>query len=315
MNAMVERFRRSWDLFCRSVQVIRDHPKLLIFPLISGLMTLGIVLFFLLPVALVVLAPHWTVGKPVQTALVPLGVLQVVEAPGNHGAGTNFQLGPVVSVFLAVMYLVGMFLAVFCNVAFTSQILAALSGDPVSLREGFGMACRRWTSILLWTLLAGLVGLLIRALEERFRFLGRLIAGLIGLAWSVASIFAIPILIRETATANPIKILTRSAETIKRTWGEAMIGYVGLQGANALFLWLSLLYWASSVFIAWLIANFWWLLPAGGAWLLGLFTYSYLAGVAGKVYLCALYVYASEGVVPAYYDAAMMDMAWKVKKS
>jgi hypothetical protein len=94
----------------------------------------------------------------------------------------------------------------------------------VSIRHGVRIACARWKSILLWSLLAGVVGLVIRALEERLSFVGRLVTGLIGFAWSVAAIFAVPILVREESTSSPIKILTRSAETIRKTWGEALVG-------------------------------------------------------------------------------------------
>jgi hypothetical protein len=314
MNETTNRFHRSWNLFQSSMRVIRDHPKLLVFPFITGVATLVIALFFLLPVAVLVLAPHWTPSPAMRTWLEPLGLMQVLNVLKSHLAGAQAPSGPVISLFSIGVYLLSLFLAVFCNVAFTSQILAALNGDLVSVREGFAMARRRLISILGWTLLAGVVGLAIRALEERFRLVGRIVAGLIGLAWSIASIFAIPVLIREPALANPIKILGRSAEAIKRTWGEALVGYVGMQGANLIFLWLTLAYWISSGLTAWLLLGWWWLAPMGAVWLLCLFVYSYLAGVASKVYLCALYVYASEGIVPDYYDASMMDMAWKVKE-
>jgi len=34
MNAISEKLQRSWQLFKRSVSVIRENPKLLIFPVI-----------------------------------------------------------------------------------------------------------------------------------------------------------------------------------------------------------------------------------------------------------------------------------------
>jgi Family of unknown function (DUF6159) len=169
--------------------------------------------------------------------------------------------------------------------------------------------------VLFWSLLAGSVGLVIRALEERFAFLGRLVAGLVGLAWSVASIFAIPILVRETTIANPFEILTKSARTIKATWGEMLVGYLGMQGSNLMFLWCSILLWVVTGATAIVLSNPWVLLVAGVPWLLGLITYSYLSGIASRVYLCALYLYASEGVVPGPYDASMMRMAFKARTS
>ena len=36
------------------------------------------------------------------------------------------------------------------------------------------------------------------------------------------------------AGANPVNLLKKSAGILKRTWGEALIGYVGLAFANTM---------------------------------------------------------------------------------
>ncbi len=300
MNALFERFRRSLELFKVSLRVMRDHPKLLLFPLLINLFIVAIALFFLCPVGLAVVAAHWGAawvgpGRPPGWPLPP--------------AGVPLAVGPLL---LAGLYLLSMFLATFCNVAFNSEILRALDGQPVSIRHGVAVACRRFKAILLWSLLAGGVGLLIRAIEQRLSFMGRLVAGFVGLAWSVASIFALPILVRDPTVSNPLTVLRTSARTIKRTWGEALVGYVGMKGADTLFLLLSVGYWIAGVAGAFWLSP-WVLLPAGLIWLLAVLVYSYLAGIASKAYLCALYLFAAEGVVPSYYDASMMDAAWQVK--
>jgi hypothetical protein len=144
-----------------------------------------------------------------------------------------------------------------------------------------------WKSVLAWSLLAGVVGLIIRFLEERLSFFGRLVAGVIGVAWSVASIFAIPLLVLEPSLSSPFKVLSRSAATIKRTWGEMLAGYVGMRGTNLLVLWVSILFWGSAGFAAFQFSNAWVLLFAGVPWLLALVADSYLASVANRVHLCA----------------------------
>jgi hypothetical protein len=167
----------------------------------------------------------------------------------------------------------------------------------------------------LWSLLAGLVGLLIRVIEERMAFVGRLLAGLIGLAWSVASVFAIPILARDETLSNPFAVLSKSARTIKATWGEMLTGYVGLRGANILVLWASILFWVAVGAGAYFLSNAWVLLIAFVPWIRAVIAYGYLASIANRVYLCALYLYASEGVVPGQFEASMMNMGWKEKKA
>jgi hypothetical protein len=309
MNAISEKLQRSWQLFTRSVAVIRDHPKLLIFPIVTGLLTTAIALFFLAPILVVLWAPAFLAGGKIQALVNSFGFLRF-----HGGQGFNFQLQPLGSAMLAGVYLLNMFLATMASVAFNHQILEALNGQPVSIGRGIAAACARWKSVLLWSLLAGLVGLLIRSLEERLAFVGRIVAGLIGLAWSVACIFAIPILARERDFASPFAVLGKSAETIKRTWGEALAGYAGMKGMNILVVWASILFWAAAGVAAYLWSNAWVLLAAGVPWLFALFAYGYLSSIASRVYLCALYLYAAEGTVPGGFDASMMDQGWKLKK-
>src|SRR5215469_4694417 len=250
MNSITDKLTRSWRLFRTSVTVIRTHPKLLVFPIVTGLLTLLIALFFLAPVVLLLLAPHLIQGGPFHVIADRIGFLRV-----QHGANFNFQIQPLGTFLLAGMYLLNMFLATLSSVAFNSEILEALSGRPVSIQHGIEAALRRWKSVLFWSLLAGTVGLFIRALEDRFAILGRLIAGMIGLAWSVASIFAIPILVREPSLSNPFEVLSKSARTIKATWGEMLAGYLGMQGTNLLFLWCSILYWIICGALAIVLSN------------------------------------------------------------
>jgi hypothetical protein len=309
MNAITEKLYRSWELFKRSVLVIQTHPKLLIFPIVMGLLTASIALFFLAPAGLMLVAPHWLAGTRLQPLANSFGLVRV-----HHGANFNFTLQPLGTALLGGFYLINMFLATMSSVAFNHEILEALKGQPVSIVRGIEAACRRWKAVLFWSLLAGVVGLIIRALEQRVALVGRLVAGLIGLAWSVASIFAIPILARESTLSNPFEILSKSAETIKRTWGEALTGFAGMQGTNLLVVWGSILFWVATGLGASWLANPWVLLVGAVPWLLAIIAYGYLANIASRVYLCALYLYAAEGVLAGQFDAAMMNQGWKTKK-
>src|SRR5260370_355020 len=297
MNSIAERLARSWQLFKRSVHVIRDHPKLLIFPFVTGLLTLAIALFFVAPVVLIVVVPHWVQGGFVQSIADRIGFLRP-----HHGANFNFQFQPIGAGILAGIYLLNMFLATLSSVAFNSEILEALAGRPVSVRHGIEAACQGWKSVLLWSIFAGVVGVINRALEQRFFFVGRLVAGVIGLAWSVASIFAIPILVRDTFISNPLEILSKSAKTIKATWGEMLAGYLGMQGTNLPFIWGSILLWVVIGALAILLSNGWVLLVAGIPWLISLMAYGYLSSLASRVYLCALSLFTSNAFVPAPYN-------------
>ena len=310
MNEM-SKFRRSWLLFKSSLSIIARNKQLLVFPILIFTLTCVIALFFFAPIVLqptghsYLQAEHWqAIGNSLFTH----------SESGRH---QNSEIGftPLALAYLAFLYFVAMFFATFFNVAFFNEILAALSGEPVSIGRGLKFANTRLKAILLWALFAGLVGLIIKFIEQRLELVGRMIARFLGLAWSIASVFVIPIIVREEESINPVNMLRRSAGILKDTWGEALLGYVGLSFANVLVMIASLVLLLGALFVSIALNDFWIIAIAGVLWLFAVFAWSYLASVASQVYKGALYLYAAEGVIPEPYNQEMLDLAWKFKKS
>jgi hypothetical protein len=299
---------RSWQLLSRSLRVIFTHRKLLLLPLISSGCAVVMMLFFLSPAALYPTGHAITTGDHWQELLRVLGVEALFEDE------PRIDLTIVFYVYGIVIYLVSMFTATFFNVAYYSEIMKALSGQPVSVHAGLRFACRRLPAILTWSLFAGVVGLVIKSLEERFGLVGRWVMRFVGVVWSVASIFAIPVIIRD-GNPNPVVLLRNSALTLRKTWGESLIGYVGITFGSWIVLAGVLGVIASSFVLGGLLGQP--LIPVLSmiGTLLALVVMSILVALAGTVYRCALYIYASEGVIPEPYDAALMEGAWKVKKA
>jgi hypothetical protein len=338
---MITKFQQSWELFKASIKVTFRYPKLLWFPVVTTILTAFIALVFLSAMSLPVVLhhtgyhlnqkEHWLALKdyylpapPVhpKTAHPGAGVSEALrrlatgrsaaaDKAGDPAAEGRFLWGPL-CVF--AVYFVSMFLATFFNVAFYSEIIAAFNGKGVSFRRGLSTARSRLPSILAWSLLAGLVGWLIRALEQRLPLAARIVTGLVGMAWSIAAVFAIPVIIQEQPMRNPLKILQQSAATLKRTWGEGLIGYVGFSAASAVIVLCSLAPLLLAAWLAWVFKSAWLIVIAGAIWVAGFALMAYVSGVAGNVYRCALYLYAVEGAVPEPYSQDLLDMAWKVKK-
>src|SRR6266550_5736106 len=215
----MNKLQRSWLLMKSSLSVIGRNKQLLIFPMVIFACTAVIVLFFLAPPVLrptgysYTSAAHW---QAISHSL----FTQSSDATGTNGNHVAFT--PAALAYLTFLYFLSMFIATFCNVAFYHEILAALNQQPVSIARGLKFALTKLKPILTWTLFAGLVGLLIKAIEERLALAGRIIGRLIGIAWSVAAVFAIPVIVRQE-TANPVAVLRNSAQMLRRTWGEALI--------------------------------------------------------------------------------------------
>jgi hypothetical protein len=310
MNEM-SKFQRSWLLFKSSLSIIARNKQLLVFPIVIFSLTIVIVLFFVAPVALrptghsYLQAEHW---QAISHSL----FTQSDDAAGQQSSHMDYT--PAAIAYLVFLYFVSMFVATFFNVAFYNEILAALSGQPVSISRGLKFAGTRLKAILMWTLFAGLVGLIIKAMEQKLDFVGRIIARLIGVTWSIASVFVIPIIVREAQSGNPVNMLKKSASVLKRTWGEALIGYVGLTFANALIMVGSLVLLLGALFASVALNNYWLIAVTGVLWLVAIFAWAYVTSVASQIYKGALYLYAAEGLIPEPYSREMFDMAWKFKK-
>lgn len=306
----MNKFERSWLLFRSSLMVIVRNKELLIFPIFISISTVVILLFFLAPATLLPTAHPYASADHWRDLVSMFFNTSSSYTRGSH----QLPFSPLAAAYVVFLYFVSMFVATFFNVAFYNEILAALSGQPVSLTRGLQFACSRWKAILMWALFAGLIGLLIKTIERRFSIVGQIIARLIGIAWSIASVFVIPVIVRDESTANPITMLKKSAETLRRAWGEGLIGYIGIGAINSIVMIASMIVIVGASVVSSQLHNFWLLGCVIAAWIAFIIAWSYLMNVASLVYKGALYLYAAEGTVVEPYDQQMLDSAWKFKR-
>ncbi len=290
----MERLKRSWKLFRISFTVLCENKKLFLFPLIALLGCIGIGLFFFLGTAEIYI--------------------------GHYERSIDWRHSDDKAV-LVPLYLILMFLVTFINVAFCSEIIHALNGNGVSIKRGLGLAWSKVLQILVWSLFAGLVGYIIKSLEDNFGIIGRIVMRLIGMAWSIASVFAIPVIIREDRDVNPLKHLKTSVSVLKKTWGESIAGYIGFAGIGIAFILFSLMIFGLILCLVVLcvthgfhIVPLTLILLGTVPWIIVAITFSIVCSMAEKVYLCSLYIYATEGVIPEHFSREDMDTAWKISK-
>src|SRR6266481_943902 len=116
MNQM-SKFQRSWMLFKSSVFIIAQNKKLLLFPVLTLVLTFLILLFFLAPIALqktgygYAQIDHW---KAVSQTL----FVESASAGSEKETATSIHLKQRGFVYGGIIYFVSMFLATFFNVAF-----------------------------------------------------------------------------------------------------------------------------------------------------------------------------------------------------
>lgn len=290
------RLRTGLQIIRQSMLVIGKHRKLLLFPLLHIAGGIVVVAFFVIPII---------------AGLSEFAIPTVLDRLKDYG-DNGFPMALVVAFYLAIM-----FVMTFMNVALYSEILHAFNGRRVSLTRGITFAASKLQAIVVWSLLSGIVGGLIRQLEESVGGVGRWILAFIGVSWSVASVFAVPVIIREEKQSNPAVFLKLSGSLVKKTWGESVLGLAGI-GA------LSLIAIAGTFLIGTLLTifsgtQFFW--EYFGPYMVMGFTttallclaIAYLSALLNDVYVCGLYIYAAEGVVPEEFDEGLFAKAWNVK--
>ncbi len=197
---MFDRIRRSFDLVRASAQVLRQDNHLLLFPLISAGAWLLLVAAFALPV---------------------FGLASV----DGIGEGGLYSIG-----FL--FYVVQYFVIFYFNTALVGAVLIRLDGGSPTLADGLRIANGRLPAILGYAVISATVGVILRAIQERLGFVGRLVVGLIGAGWALATFLVVPVIV--TRDRGPMDSIAESTALLKRTWGENVTGHIGMGAAFGL---------------------------------------------------------------------------------
>ena len=281
---MFERFSRSWDLIKASGEVLRQDKELLLFPLFSAIATLIVSASFIVP-------------------LVLTGAFERSVAPGDETA---------YMVFLFLFYLVQYFIIFFFNSARVGAAMIRLDGGDPTVSDGLRIARSRFVQILGYAAIAATVGLILRIIEERAGFIGRWIAGLLGLAFTVATFLTVPILVSREV--GPVEAVKESAALLKKTWGENIIGNGGMGFVFFLFYLVVVGIGFVFVFGAAQTGNPALIVITLAMVVLAVVVVALVQSALQGVYSAALYRYASQGDAGASFSLALLGDAFKAKR-
>src|SRR6201991_4880636 len=202
------KFARSWALMKASANVLRQDKELMLFPLLAGLASLVVIATFAWP---------------------------VFTLFSHHQADFEGQRQHVSPLFMLVsflFYFVQYSVVIFFNVALASAAMIRLDGGDPTLRDGLRTAMSKLPNIIGYALIAATVGMILRALQERFGFIGRIVVGMIGFGWTVATFLVVPVLAAQDV--GPVDAIKRSASLLRNTCGENLIGNAGIGLAGGL---------------------------------------------------------------------------------
>ena len=277
------RLERSWMLVKASASVMRSDRELLVFPLLSAISTMIVAATFIVPMAATGSFARLADGGSPYWLVVP-GVL---------------------------FYLAQYFVIFFFNAARVGAARIRLDGGDPTVADGFRIAASRWQQIFLYAALAATVGMILRAIQERAGLIGRWVAGLFGLAWTVATFLVVPILVDRDI--GPIDAVRRSAELLKKTWGENLVGTVGLGFVFGLLSFAWMLLGVLLIVLCAKSGSAALVVLAVAATVVGMILLGLVQTALQGIYAAALHRYAETGEAGQGFEVALMEDAFRVK--
>ena len=265
------RIRRGLRLAALSWQVLLEQPSVLVLPVVAAL------------------------TQAVVAAAYVFGVVGT-----HHVSGSQTQ--EIVRFF--PLYLAMTLIGTFANAALVTVADARMRGTELSLGEGLRRATAYLPQILGWSLLSATVGTLLRLLEDRLPLAGRIAAAIAGVAWSVATVLAVPVLVLEGR--GPFDTVGRSARLFRDRWGETLVSDGACSLAVMLVSLPALVVAALGFFVS----------PVLGVALVALVLGAMIAisGALNGIVLTAAYRFAAFGQVGAGFTEADLSLPFRARR-
>lgn len=206
----MQRIVRTEAIMSAAWQLLKEEKQVLLLPVASS-------------VCLMLLTVAWAIPAVIEVFM-GASLPQVVR---QHESG--------ISAGLFLLYAAAYGVAMFFNAALAVCVLRKLEGQSVSIGVGLQEAVGLLPQILGWAFLSATVGVILKTVERRSGFIGKVVTSLVGLAWTVATVLVVPVLVAERK--GTIDAVRESVHLLRRTWGEDLLAGIGF---GALYFFLSI---------------------------------------------------------------------------
>ncbi|HTW93291.1 MAG TPA: DUF6159 family protein, partial [Tepidisphaeraceae bacterium] len=197
-HQMFTKLSYTWEIMQSSWEVLKRDKALVLFPLFSSIACLLVIASFAVPVLVEIHAAPKSMGH---------------LSPDQRIAGW---------IYLFAFYFVTYFVITFFNVGVVSCAACRMAGGEPTFGTGMRAAMQRIHLIAGWALVSATVGMVLKLIETYNRRFGRIIAGILGAAWTIITFLVVPVLVIEQK--GPFDALKESAALLKKTWGPQILG-------------------------------------------------------------------------------------------
>jgi hypothetical protein len=188
-----ERLSNGWKIAMNSFKILKENQQLIIFPILSGLSLLLIMGSFFV---VILGSAGWD-----------------FDNLADPGTATAYLL-------MFLFYVINYFVVVFFNMALIHCTRLYFKGEEATVRKGLEFSMSRIGVIFSWALFAGTIGAILKIIQEESGLVGKIITGIIGVVWSIATFFVVPIIAYENL--GPVAAFKRSSQLMKKKWGESL---------------------------------------------------------------------------------------------
>lgn len=228
------------------------------------------------------------------------------------------------ALFYITVYLTLTFIGTYFSAALVAGLLQRFRGETPTVRSSLAAARAHIGPLLRFSIVTGTIGYILQAIEERVPLAGKIATTIAGAAWSVASMFAVPVIVSDKGNIGPFAATRRSVDVIKKTWGETVILSAGIGLVSLLSI---MAFMATFVLIGILTAS---VVSAAGAsgttvgmsvgvvgvvGIIGLIGLTLLFTVLSAVVKAAIFHYATTGEAPEGFERDILRASFTPKKA
>lgn len=282
----VGKFKASFMIVRQSGALLWRDKEIMWFPIISGITSLialvlfGAVVFFLI------------LG----------GTLASVKSLGEVGTNTFFYA------LLFVYYFIMSFIVNFFLTGIYTIVHGRFNGEDLTFGDGMQGASANLRKIFLWSLIAATVGIVLQIIEDRFKWVGAIVARLLGAAWAILTYFSLPALVIGNKSVRDS--FSQSASMIRRTWGETILINLGVGLFTGLLVFISILI---TVAVIVMVPSALVLFGMITLWVIFMVGLVIVSSALSAIFKMALYEYATTGRVPQGFSPELIQNAIKAK--
>lgn len=281
-------YRRGWEITKSSWQIFKlEKRELITVELISSFLTVLLLVAFV-------------------TMLLTLGGVTMTDSDiSPTPVGIAIGIG-----FYFVMNMV----FTFVSALFVHLVYTRLEGKDATISESWAVVKKRAAPLALFSIVNSVVRYLIDLAQRKLPLGGKIIAFLGGIAWTVATIFAIPVIVTSDEKLTPQETIKRSAGLIRRTWGEGVIAQFGIAAITSLIAFFYMLFFGALgalAFYATPVAS----VPVIAIGVIGLIAFMIVASILSAIAQAALFFYAKTGTEPAAFNKELLQSAMTPRKA